>query len=144
MWVYHGGVTPLILNSDFKHRLLFFCGGSSIGTHSQAAGRVSEPMWAISRKKWRSPKTGHFVLIPALSCKKFNNNFIWLDVFRLKSVPVVSDIAVILFGSVVVLTQNSNFWILQLLRLPGIQTLFLRFHLVAQSLYQLSYLIHVC
>jgi len=38
-----------------------------------------------------------------------NNNGIWQDTFQLTSVPVLSDVAVIFWISIVVSTQNGKF-----------------------------------
>jgi hypothetical protein len=40
---------------------------------------------------------------------------IWQDMFQLRSVPILSDVAVIFFSSIVALTPNDTFWIFTLL-----------------------------
>jgi hypothetical protein len=44
-----------------------------------------------------------------------HNNDIWFGMFELTSVPVLSDVFVTFFSSVIVLTANGNFWIVPLL-----------------------------
>jgi len=44
-----------------------------------------------------------------------HKNGIWRGMFRLRSVPVLLDLVVTSFSSIIVLTPNGNFWIVPLL-----------------------------
>ena len=66
-------------------------------------------------KQWHNPKNRPFGANTTIGLKNItgasDKNYIKRGMFRLTSVPVLSDRLLVIFSSIVVLTPNGNFWV---------------------------------